>query len=190
MSYLITPPLYSTWCGMKSRCNNPNNPHYKNYGGRGITVCAEWSISYHAFIADMGLKPVGTTLDRIDNNQGYSKANCKWSTHKEQQRNQRVNRFITVDNVIYKVADLAEQSGLKSDTIISRSERGFTLPDILAKTIFRDLAGLSLGAQASSIARKARTHCKYGHPFIDGLRKCNICKAANARKRNQIKRGC
>ena len=80
---------YSSWLNMKSRCCNPKNPHFHNYGGRGITVCQKWLDSFENFLADMGERPRGKTLDRINNELGYHKDNCKWSTPKEQSLNTR-----------------------------------------------------------------------------------------------------
>ena len=80
---------YRAWTGMRIRCNNPNNRDYKNYGGRGIKVCERWN-SFENFIQDMGNKPAGHSLDRIDNDGDYSPSNCKWSSKTEQQSNRRV----------------------------------------------------------------------------------------------------
>lgn len=81
---------YRIWIGMKSRCYNPKHVGYKNYGARGIAVCDEWVSSYPAFLADMGRRPsLDHTLDRIDNDSGYSPGNCRWATASEQRRNQR-----------------------------------------------------------------------------------------------------
>lgn len=83
-------PLYTTWSNMLSRCTNPNTPNYENYGGRGITVCPRW-FHFKNFAHDVGQKPSKAhSLDRIDNDKGYSPANCKWSTRKEQNLNKRV----------------------------------------------------------------------------------------------------
>lgn len=86
---------YSTWNSMITRCTNPNNKDYPNYGGRGITVCQEWLDSFEVFYRDMGDIPEGMSLDRVDNNKGYYKDNCKWSTNSEQKHNRRTFRSNT-----------------------------------------------------------------------------------------------
>jgi hypothetical protein len=80
---------YRAWCGMRERCRNPNNKDFAKYGGRGLTVCERWDSSYETFLADMGRCPPGKSLDRIDNDAGYSPVNCRWATLSEQNKNRR-----------------------------------------------------------------------------------------------------
>lgn len=82
-------PTYGSWMAMKQRCNNPKQRAYKNYGGRGIAVCPAWLHSFENFLVDMGERPAGMTLDRIDPDGNYEPGNCRWATDSMQRRNKR-----------------------------------------------------------------------------------------------------
>lgn len=86
---MVEHPLYSTWRGMVERCTYEKHKDFASYGGRGITVCDRWRDDFWAFVADMGSRPNGRTLDRIDGDGPYCPDNCRWATHSEQRFNQR-----------------------------------------------------------------------------------------------------
>jgi hypothetical protein len=104
--------IYSRWRGMINRCTNPNNRKYPLYGGRGITVCDEW-MTFENFYRDMGDPERGTSIDRIDNNKGYFKENCRWATIVEQNTNRRGTLF-NKDSVRYIRKKYAEDKNTYS----------------------------------------------------------------------------
>lgn len=113
---------YNTWQSMKKRCLNPNHKAYDYYGGRGITVCDSWINSFPNFYNDMGSKPnKDSSLDRIDNEKGYFKENCRWASKKTQTRNQRNNRNLTIDGETKTIGEWSEISGIKWQTIHHRA---------------------------------------------------------------------
>lgn len=90
---------YRTWGAMKARCSNPNLNNFKSYGGRGIKVCDRWKSDYLNFLADMGPKPAGLSLERIDNDGNYEPSNCRWATRFDQYQNRRNQTLVTFDGV-------------------------------------------------------------------------------------------
>jgi len=115
---------YSTWAGMFSRCYNAHNRKYANYGGRGITVCERWKSNFAAFLEDMGERPEGRTLDRIDNEKGYAKENCRWATPLEQAHNMRTNRSIEYQGMTLNLGQLTSLLGVNRNTLYYRIKRG------------------------------------------------------------------
>lgn len=116
-------PLFTVWQGMVRRCNDPNRDDYKNYGGRGIGICHEWLVSFKAFLTDMGKRPKGATLERIDTNKDYCKNNCKWATRTEQNRNSRNSKWWFINGFVFSSASLAgEYFGVSHGTIINWCE--------------------------------------------------------------------
>lgn len=114
---------YRSWKMMRSRCTNPNDPAYHNYGERGIRVCDRWD-DYGAFLLDMGRRPTPAhTLERIDNSKGYSPENCRWATRAEQLRNRRNNRNVTHNGTTMCVADWSTKTGIPKSTLRYRLRR-------------------------------------------------------------------
>lgn len=116
---------YMAWRDMIQRCTNPNHREFKRYGARGITVCEMWLHSFEQFREDVGDAPAGLTLGRIDNNSGYFPGNCRWETHREQQRNMRGNRILTVRGVTGCLTALCEQFQVPVMLISSRINNGW-----------------------------------------------------------------
>jgi hypothetical protein len=117
-------PEYHTWGSMIQRVTNPKNNRYADYGGRGITVCWRWMSSFDNFYEDMGKKPKGTTLGRIDNDGKYCKDNCEWQTAIEQANNKRNNRMFTYQGRTQSVCAWAGELGLDSQMVGQKIRRG------------------------------------------------------------------
>lgn len=103
--------IYNTWLSMIKRTTNPKERIYKYYGGRGITVCPKW-LTFAGFYEDMGDRPEGCSLDRLDNDKGYDKENCRWATRLQQVRNQRRTIRVTVNGETMPLAELADRMAL------------------------------------------------------------------------------
>lgn len=129
----LTAPEYAVWHSMRQRCNDPTADSYPRYGGRGIKVCPEWN-SFEQFLTDMGSRPSSAhSLDRINNDQGYSPDNCRWATRKEQGRNRSTNHNLTFDNVTRTMTEWAEVLGIRDATLRSRLRRGWPLERALCR---------------------------------------------------------
>jgi hypothetical protein len=125
---------------MRYRCSNPNFAVYKNYGGRGITVCDRWQ-TFANFYADMFPSYVkGMQLDRIDNSKGYSPENCRWATSKQNNRNRQSNVWIETPDGPMVLAEAAEKYGIRSDTLWRRVQRGVNVAVLFSAQDFRRAA--------------------------------------------------
>lgn len=114
---------YKAWRSMRQRCLYPSQQSYPLYGGRGITICDRWS-SFANFLADMGERPEGMSLDRIDSNGNYEPNNCRWATTKDQARNRPGRtRLLSHEGETLSVVEWAEKTGIPSGTIRSRIDR-------------------------------------------------------------------
>lgn len=128
-------PEYYIWTSMKQRCLNPKSKPYADYGGRGITVCDRWLV-FENFISDMGSRPEGKSLDRIDNNAGYSPENCRWADQTTQKRNTRANKKFVYNGSLLTIAEIAGQIGMKPDTLKHRIAKGMSI-DVAIRTFGR-----------------------------------------------------
>lgn len=141
-------PEYRAYQNMISRCYEKKNISYKNYGGRGITVCACWRNSFAAFLDDVGRRPsTKHSLDRIKNHRGYVPGNVHWATPEEQARNTRANHVLTVDGVRHSLAEWVELLNVDYDSVKQRLYLGWSAKDALM-TPTRKLVRQSISARA------------------------------------------
>lgn len=121
---------YKSWEAMKRRCQNPKSTDYARYGGRGIRVCDRWQHFEH-FLADMGEKPRGLTIERKDNHGHYEPGNCKWATSKEQGANRRSNHVLTLAGLTLTMTEWGRKLGLRPSRIYRRLMAGWSSKDAL-----------------------------------------------------------
>ncbi len=126
--------IYNTWAQMLARCRNVKHKEYKNYGMRGISVCDSW-LNFKNFYADMGDKPDGMSLDRINNDGNYEQSNCKWSTQKEQIRNRRVSPIYEFNGEKKPLSEWCEIYNLPWRRIYERMRKGWTIEKALTEPI-------------------------------------------------------
>ena len=125
-------PTWKSWRSMIDRCYLPAHKSFKDYGGRGVTISDEWR-DFETFLNDMGERPSGTTLDRIDGDLGYFKGNCRWSTAKEQANNRRSSHFLTIGGETKTGAQWADIAGIHLDTLYKRLQLGWSEFDAVFK---------------------------------------------------------
>ena len=124
-------PEYNSWCAMKSRCYNPNNEDYYNYGAVGVSVCERWLHSFTTFLADMGMKPSSEhTLDRINGSGDYCPENCRWATRQQQGRNVRKGLY-EYKGKTYHFWELSQISAVKLATVKGRLRRGWPIDEAI-----------------------------------------------------------
>lgn len=129
-------PTYHSWVAMITRCCNPKRKTWKHYGGRGIGVCAEWANSFHAFLEDMGERPEGTSLDRIDNSKGYSKGNCRWADKTTQARNSDQVVWVVVNGERKRLVEWCEAFGISINTVRDRVKyKGYTYEGAIMRAL-------------------------------------------------------
>jgi hypothetical protein len=122
-------PTYSSWQAMLYRCDRPQHPHFRHYGGRGISVCPEWR-DFRAFLGDVGERPsLGHSLDRIDVDGNYEPGNVRWATAIEQHANRRNNTVLSAAGRTLTLAGWARLTGIKYTTIRERLRRGWAAED-------------------------------------------------------------
>lgn len=126
---------HRTWASMVGRCTYPSHSRWEFYGGRGITVCQRWRDSLLAFLEDMGPRPPGGSIERIDNDGPYSPENCRWATQKEQSRNKRSTVRLTFNGKTQSAADWSDETGIPARLIVQRvhklnwtAEKALTTP--------------------------------------------------------------
>lgn len=117
--------LYSLWTQMKQRCLNPRDDKFPAYGGRGIKVCAEWLNSFEVFARDMGPRPYGMSIERMDNDGDYEPGNCRWATPREQSANKRNNIWVEWQGERMILGEAIRRSGLPTKAVEHRLRRGW-----------------------------------------------------------------
>jgi len=134
LSHGVTKSLeHRVWIQMRYRCTNPKGRGWRNYGGRGITVCARWLESFENFLIDMGACPIGHSLDRKDNDLGYTPENCRWATRRVQANNRRNTRRLTIDGITRPLADWARHAGVSLGVFSTRLDRGWNSTQALTE---------------------------------------------------------
>lgn len=126
-------PLYATWCNMKARCDNPNHPQFKDYGGRNISYDPEWS-EFPKFLSSVGEKPFPeASLDRINNDGNYEPSNVRWADRHTQRINSRQITEVTIDGRTMRIMEWCKEYGIAIGSVHRRMKRGMTVVEALTK---------------------------------------------------------
>lgn len=148
---------YRAWQNMRRRCTDPKTPQFADYGGRGITICPEWG-EFATFLADMGEAPANKSLDRRDNDKGYSKDNCRWATRREQNQNTRKNIHIEYEGEMHCLSEWARILDIHMLTLYTRIftnkwsiERAFITPSVKGANQFGGERTLSFGGTTQTV---------------------------------------
>lgn len=139
---------------MMVRCYNETHVHFQHYGGRGISVCDRWH-DFDAFASDMGERPEGFSLDRINNDMGYNPQNCRWATAKEQANNRRSNTMIEVGGVEKTLSQWAGDLGTSTSTISARINMGWSAEDAVTVPVIRNKE-LTFGGMTLNLSEWAK----------------------------------
>lgn len=146
--------LYRIWLNMKQQCNNPNNKDYVHYGNRGIKVCTEWESSFDSF-RDWAIENGYTaelTLDRENNDRGYSPDNCRWVTRKEQVNNRSNNLTFTYKGITHTLAEWSEIYGINASTLHDRVMRlGYSFEEAITKPMPKIIRSLTYKGKTQSL---------------------------------------
>lgn len=125
---------YRSWLSMRNRCQNPGNVAFHKYGGRGVSVCERWNV-FENFLSDVGERPIGKTLDRIDNNGNYEPSNCKWSSPSEQSSNRSSTHWIEYGGSKLTLCATAKKFGIPRDTLGYRLQSGWSVDRALREPV-------------------------------------------------------
>ena len=128
-------PYYETWRNMKQRCSNKNRKDYKNYGGKGVKVCNKWKNDFQQFCLDMGTRPDGYLLDRIDYNGNYEPKNCRWVSVAKSSRNKSTNNWIDFNGTTNTIGDWSKKLGGHKSLIRTRLKQGWSIEKAITTSV-------------------------------------------------------
>lgn len=153
-------PEYNAWRNMRQRCTVPTHKLWHRYGGRGVTVCDRWLTSFENFLADMGPRPDGGSLDRIDNDGNYEPGNCRWATSHVQARNRGSNAVYEIDGVKKCLVDWAKHFGINQSTLRDRVVCcGIPIEEAVQIPVGQSLLGVKTSKRKWRCGRKEIVPC-------------------------------